>query len=70
MFEEGLVTNKLDIYNGLVRVYNLRSIYMEYVMQNVNFYLRLGQVRMVSMKSWVGIDGGKVRRNVGMSVRM
>ena len=40
MFEEGLDTNvKLDIYNGLVRVYNLRSIYMEYVMQNVKTFI-------------------------------
>ena len=42
-------------------------------MLEVDFYLSLGQVRMVSMKNWVGIGGGKVRRNVlcvGMSVRM
>ena len=32
-----------------------------------------GRVRMVQMKSWVGIGGGKVRRNVlcvGISVRI
>ena len=59
--------------NVLVRVWNLINIYMEYVMQEVDFCLSLDRVHMVKMKNWVGIEGGKVRRNVpcvGMSVRM
>ena len=42
-------------------------------MQKVDFCLSLGRVRKVSMKSWVGIEGGKVRQNVlcvRMNVRM
>ena len=42
-------------------------------MQEVEFSLSLDQVHTVSIKNWVGIVGGKVRRNVncvGMSVRM
>ena len=40
-------------------------------MQEVDFYLSLGQVPMVCMKSWVDIEGGKVRQNcVGISERM
>ena len=42
-------------------------------MQEVDFCLSLDRVHTVGMKNWVGIEGGKVRRNVpcvGMSVRM
>ena len=47
-FEEGLNTKvKLDIYKRFGKSVNLRSIYMEYVMLEVDFYLSLGRVRMV-----------------------
>ena len=45
---------------------------MEYVTQEVDFCLNSDRVHTVWM-NWVGIEGGKVRRNVpcvGMSVRM
>ena len=41
--------------------------------QEVDFGLSLDRVHTVCMKNWVGIEGGKVRRNVpcvGMIVRM
>ena len=42
-------------------------------MQEVDFCLSLDRVHTVWMKNLVGIEGGKIRRNVpcvGMSVRM
>ena len=74
-FEEGLNTKvKLDMYKRFGKSVEFkRNIYMEYVMQEVDFCLSLDRVHMVLMKNWVGIEGGKVRRNVpcvGMSVRM
>ena len=47
-FEEGLNTKvKLDIYKRFGKSVELRSIYMEYVMLEVDFYLSLGWVCMV-----------------------
>ena len=47
---------------------------MEYVIQEVNFYLSLDQIHSLNKKiGYIGIEGGKVRWNVscvGMSVRM
>ena len=46
-FNVAFKTRYAVFINGLVRVQNLISIYMEYVMLEVDFYLSLGPVRMV-----------------------
>ena len=47
-FEEGLNTkSKLDMYKRFGKSVELRNIYMEYVMQEVDFCLSLDRVHMV-----------------------
>ena len=57
--------------NFTLRIYSKPVYYV--VGRGVSTSSSLGRLHMVKMKSWVGIEGGKVTRNVlfaGMSVRM
>ena len=73
-FEEELNTKvKLDMYKRFGKCVEFNKYLHRKCDAGSRLCLSLDRVHMVCMKNWVGIQGGKVRRNVlcvGMSVRM